>query len=166
MLIFIILSLGLCFVEQSSESLELLLISPIFLYVGLVIALIGIVSMFFKKLPIIVGYELFSSGTLILWYAHWKTEFNPDSPIFFAYPLYFALMSAFFTLFLSDQGHRIDKSTLGYMKYLDEERILPAWTLMVFVLGSLELRQHYQLYPVLMTLLMLRFTFSSCLSAD
>ncbi len=166
MLVFIALSLGLCFIQEFNDSLLIILVSPFFIYAGLASALVGIVSMFFNKLPIIVGYELFSGGTLLLWFAYWKTLFKPDSPIFFFFPLYFALMSAFITLFLSDQSHRLDKESLRYMKYLDEERILPAWSLMVCVLISLEMRQHYQLYPVLMTLLMLRFAFSSCLQTE
>ena len=166
MLVFIILSLGLCFIQQFADSLITLLVSPFFIYAGLATALAGIVCMFFNKLPIIVGYEAFSGGTLLLWFAYWKTQFNPDSPIFFFFPLYFALMSAFITLFLSDQSHRLDKESLRYMKYLDEERIMPAWSLMVCVLISLEMRQHYQLYPVLMTLLMLRFAFSNCLRTE
>lgn len=166
MLVFIALSLSLCFIQQFADSLVTILVLPFFIYAGLVAALAGIVGMFFNKLPTIVSYEVFSSGTLLLWFAYWKDLFKPDSPIFFAYPLYFALMSAFITLFLSDQSHRIDKESLNYMRYLDKERVMPAWALMLCVLGSLEVRQHYQLYPVLMTLLMLRFAFSSCVQAE
>jgi hypothetical protein len=163
MLVFIAFSLGLCFIQEFANSFIAILVSPFFIYAGLAAALVGIVGMFFNKLPNIVGYEIFSSGTLLLWFAYWKALFKPDSPIFFAYPLYFALMSAFFTLFLSNQSHRIDKESLSYMRDLDKDRVMPAWALMLCVLGSLEVRQHYQLYPVLMTLLMLRFAFSSCI---
>jgi hypothetical protein len=163
MLIFILLSLGLCVVKQFSPNLQPVLWSEFFIYAGLIVALASVIGSFLKRCSDAVAYDAFSSATLLLWFAYWQPLFEPDAPIFFFYPLYFALMSAFITLFLSNQGHRIDKATLNYMRYLDKERILPAWTLMLGVLGSLELRQHYQLYPVLMTLLMLRFAFSSCI---
>ena len=163
MLVFILLSLGLCVVKQFIPSLQSILLSDFFIYAGLAVALAGIIGLFLEKISEVVAYDTFSSATLLLWFAYWQPLFEPNSPMFFFYPLYFALMSAFITLFLSNQGHRIDKETLSYMRYLDKERILPAWTLMLCVLGSLELRQHYQLYPVLMTLLMLRFAFSSCI---
>jgi hypothetical protein len=166
MLVFITLCLGLCFIQQFAASLQTILVSPLFIYVGLAVALLGIVLTFLNKWPEVVGYEIFSSGTLLLWFAYWKPLFKPDSPIFFSYPLFFAMMSAFITLFLSGQGHRIDKQSLLYMQKFDKERMMPAWSVMLCVLGSLQVLQHYQLYPVLMVLLMLRFAFSNCLKAD
>lgn len=168
MLVFISLALALCYVVETASSLQPLLISPFFIYAGLTIALISIVGLFFEKLPEKIGYEAFSSGTLLVWFAYWKTLplFNETSPIFFYFPLYFALMSAFITLFLSNQNHKLDKESLRYMRHLNEERLIPSWSLMLCVLISLALEQHYSLYPVLMTLLMLRFAFSNCLTDE
>lgn len=166
MLYFIALSLGLCFLQEFASSLQTILVSTIFIYAGLATALVGIAGLYFNKLSDIVSYEIFSSGTLFLWFAYWKPLFEPDALMFFFYPLYFAVMSAFIMLVFSDQGHRIDKESLNYMRYLDKERVIPAWFLMVCILASLEARQHYQLYPVLMTLLMLRVAFSSCLKVE
>lgn len=165
MLVFISLSLALCYIEQTASPLQNLLLSPFFMYAGLAISLISVVGMFFKKLSDKVGYDSFASGTLLLWFAYWKTLplFGSDSPIFFFFPLYFALMSAFIILFLTNQSHRIDKESLHYMQRFDKERAIPAWSLMLCVLGSLAVEQHYLLYPVMMTLLMLRFAFSVCL---
>lgn len=165
MLVFIFLSLALCYLVQVQSSLSIMLTSEYVIYSGLVIALATIVALFFKKLPEKIGYDTFSSSTLLLWFAYWKPMpfFKEDSPVFFFFPLYFALMSAFITLFLSNQNHRIDKESLAYMRHFDQERMMPAWSLMLCVLASVEVTEHYQLYPVLMTLLMLRFAFSSCL---
>jgi hypothetical protein len=168
MLIFIALSLALCYIAQTPSSLSYMLMSPYFIVGGLVLALASSVGMLFKKLPDRIGYESFSCSTLLLWFAYWKPMplFNGDSPIFFFFPLYFALMSAFLTLFLSNQGHKIDKESLKLMRRLDKERIMPAWSLMLCVLASLEVTQHYQLFPVMMTLLMLRFAFANCVQND
>jgi hypothetical protein len=168
MLVFISLSLALCYIAQTPGSLSVLLTSEYFVYGGLVIALASIAGVFLKKLSDRAGYDAFSSSTLLLWFAYWKPMpfFTADSPVFFFFPLYFALMSAFITLFLSNRNHKIDKESLGYMRRFDKERLMPSWSLMLCVLGSVEVTQHYQLYPVMMTLLMLRFAFSSCLETD
>lgn len=168
MLLFIALSLGLCFIEQSSHPLQAILVSPIFIYIGLMTALVSIVGIFFKKIPNAIGYDAFFSGTLLFWFAYWKPMpfFGTNSPVFFFFPLYFALICAFITLFLSNQNHRIDKESLDYMRRFDKERMMPAWFLMLCVLASVEVVQHYQLYPVMMTLLMLRIAFSACLEPE
>jgi hypothetical protein len=166
MLVFISLALALCYIEESANVLQTLLASSFFIYAGLTIASASIVGLFIEKIPEKIGYEVFSSSTLFVWYAYWKTlplfKFG-DSPIFFYFPLFLAVMSAFITLFLSNQNHRIDKVSLSYMRHLEEERLIPSWSLMLCVLISLVLEEHYTLYPVLMTLLMLRFAFSNCL---
>ncbi len=168
MLVFISLSIAICFLIETASPLQTILASPPFIYVGLTGALLSIVAVFFKKLRDNIGYDAFSSSTLLLWFAYWKPMplFNGDSPIFFYFPLYLALMAAFFTLLLINQSQRIDKESLKYMQHLDKERVMPSWSLMLCVLGSLEVTQHYMLYPVLMTLLMLRFAFSRCLQEN
>ena len=165
MLVFISLCLMLCYLVDSPSPLPAILTSEYLVYTGLVFSLAIIVAMFFKKLPDRIGYDAFSSSTLLLWFAYWKPMpfFTADSPVFFYFPLYFALISAFITLFLSNQGHRIDKQSLEHMRRVDQERVMPAWSSMLCVLWSVDVTEHYQLYPVLMTLLMLRFAFSSCL---
>jgi hypothetical protein len=166
MFLFIALALGLCFIQETASPLATLLVSPIFIYGGLVTAIVSIVSLFFQKIPEKIACDIFSSGTLLLWFAYWNPLFGADSPIFFFYPLFFAVMSALFTLFLSNQNHRIDKESLRYMRYVNQERVMSSWFIMVCVLLSLLVHQHYQLYMVLMVLLMLRLAFSSCIEEE
>jgi len=85
MLVFIFLSLVLCYLVQASTLLPAILTSEYLVYGGLAIALVSIAGMFFKKLPDRAGYDGFSSGTLLLWFAYWKPMpfFTADSPIFF-----------------------------------------------------------------------------------
>lgn len=166
MLLFIALSLGLCFVNRSPNALQTLLASPIFMYAGLVVALTSVAGLLLKKLSERIAYEAFLCGSLFVWFAYWKPLFNPQSPIFFFYALYFALMTAGVFLFLNNQRSKLDKQTLRYTQRFDEERLFPPWLLMLFILGSLELRQHYQLFPVLITLLVLRFAFSASLARN
>ncbi|MEQ1527930.1 MAG: hypothetical protein ABL925_01335, partial [Methylococcales bacterium] len=89
--------------------------------------------------------------------------FTDDSPIFFFFPLYFALLTAFVTLFFSAERQRPDQQTKQQMQLIADKSRLKPWLIMLCVLGSLEVQEHYLLYPVLMTLLILRFALSSCL---
>jgi hypothetical protein len=89
--------------------------------------------------------------------------FNKDSPIFFFFPLYFAFMTAFVSLFFINQRHKIDYETLRLMQSLSEMKGLQPWLVMSCVLVTLEFQKHYLLFPVMMTLLIMRFALSSCL---
>lgn len=161
--LFIFLSLALSFMEQTAVPLRSLLITPWFIYIGLILAIISIAGSAFKKTQGIIWYDIFASGTLIAWYAYWKPLFNNDSPIFFFYPLYFALLTALISLFIMGQQHKIDNVSLSFMKTLSRKRIIQPAVIMLCILGSLALQQHFMLYPTLMTLLIIRFVLSSCL---
>jgi len=161
--LFIVLSLSLCFMVQTASSLQSALVTPLFIYIGLAIAIISIFGSLLKKLSTLIWYDIFSSSTLLVWFAYWKPLFKDDSPIFFFYPLYFALMTAFVSLFYIGQRDKIDDESFRLMLLLSKKTILQPWIVMLCVLGTLELQQHFMLYPVMMTLLVMRFAFSSCM---
>ena len=161
--LFIVLSLALCFMVQTASSLQSVLVSPLLMYIGLAIAILSIFGSLLKKLPALIWYDIFCGSTLILWFAYWKPLFKDDSPVFFFYPLYFALMTAFVSLFFIGQRHKIDDESFRLMLSLSKKNIIQPWVLMLCVLGSLELQQHFMLYPTLMTLLIMRFALASCL---
>jgi hypothetical protein len=161
--LFIVFSLALCFMVQVFSSLQSLLITPLLIYIGLALAIISIFGSLFKKLPVIIWYDIFSSSTLLVWFAYWKPLFKDDSPIFFFYPVYFALMTAFVSLFFIGQRHKIDNESFRLMQFLSKKGIIQPWVVMLCVLVSLELQQHFLLYPVMMTLLIIRFALTGCL---
>ena len=161
--LFIALSLALCFMVQTASSLQSVLITPILIYISLAIAIISIFGSLFKKLSAIIWYDIFAGSTLIVWFAYWKPLFKDDSPIFFFYPVYFALMTAFVSLFFIGQRHKIDDESFRLMQLLSKKSIIQPWVVMLCVLVSLELQQHFMLYPVMMTLLIMRFALASCL---
>jgi len=160
--IFIVLSLALCFLVQTASPLQRLMITPILVYINLTIAIISIFGSLFKKLSARIWYDIFSSSTLLVWFAYWKPLFNGDSPIFFFYPVYFALITAFVSLFFIGQRHKIDDESFLLMLFLSKKGIIQPWVLMLCVLGSLELQQHFMLYPIMMTLLIMRFALEGC----
>lgn len=161
--LFIALSLALCFMVQTSSPLQSVLITPLLIYIGLAIAIISIFGSLFKKLSALIWYDIFSSSALLVWFAYWKPLFKDDSPIFFFYLLYFALMTAFVSLFFIGQRDKIDDESFRFMLSLSKKTIVQPWLVMLCVLVSLELQQHFMLYPVMMTLLMMRFALASCL---
>ena len=163
--LFIALSLAISFMVQIASPLQSLLITPVFIYFGLAVAFISIFGSLFKKLSATIWYDAFSSSGLLVWFAYWKPLFKDDSPIFFFYPLYFALITAFVSLFFISQRDKIDDESFRFMQSYSKKNILQAWVLMACVLVSLELRQHFMLYPVMMTLLIMRFALTSCLES-
>ena len=161
--LFIVLSLALSFLVQTASPLQSLLVTTVVIYISLGVAIISIVGSQFKKLPSIIWYDIFSSSTLLVWFAYWKPLFKDDSPIFFFYPIYFALMTAFVALFFIGQRNKIDNESFNIMQSIAKKIIIQPWVIMVCILGSLELQQHFMLYPTLMTLLILRFALASCI---
>ena len=161
--LFIVISLALCFMVQTASSLQDLLVSPLAIYIGLAVAVLSILGIFFKKWSDILWYDFYSASTLVVWFAYWKPLFKDDSPVFFFYPLYFALMTAFVSLFFISQRHKIDDESFRLMVSLSKKTIIQPWLVMLCVLGSLELQQHFMLYPTLMTLLIMRFALAGCL---
>ncbi len=161
--VFIMLSIALSTLVQTGVSLPIALNSSLIITIGVALAVSCIILNYFKKLPQSICYDLFASGTLVAWFVYWKPLFKEDSPIFFFFPLYFALFASFVTLFLSGQRQQFDDQSLQQMQKIADKSRLKPWFVMICVLASLELQEHYLLYPVLMTLLILRFALFSCL---
>ena len=164
--LFIVFSLALCFMVQNAGSLQSLLVTPFLIDISLGIAIICILGSMFKKRWRLIWYDIFSSSTLLIWFAYWKPLFKDDSPIFFFYPLYFALVTAFVSLFFIGQRHKIDEESFRFMRSYSKKNLLQPWILMVCVLGSLGLQQNFMLYPVMMTLLIMRFALTSCMEGQ
>lgn len=142
-----------------------ILLSPLFIYTGIFLSILSMGGVFFKKLPTASGYDLFASSTLIIWFAYWKLLFNEDSPLFFFYPLYFVFMTTFIELFFIRQSHNIDSETFNRMRSLAKNSLIQPWVIMLGVLVSLVLPQHYLLYPIIMTLLMMRLVLTHYLES-
>ncbi|MCX7107764.1 MAG: hypothetical protein NTV66_09390 [Methylococcales bacterium] len=117
-------------------------------------------------MSIINWYDVFSSSALILWLAYWKPLFTDDSPIFFYYPLYFAMMTAFVSLFFISQRDKIDDQSLHFMQNFSKKRFVHPSFMMLFVLISLQFHENFMLYPTLMTLLILRFALEKVLKTN
>jgi hypothetical protein len=52
------------------------------------------------------------------------------------------------------------------MRRLAEQKGLQSWVIMLGTLGSLQLLDHYLVFPVLITLLLLRFALDCCVERN
>jgi hypothetical protein len=161
--VFIVLSLTLSLTVEVFGKLQSFLVTPFVIFPGLAVAIISIIVCFQNKKPGLIWYDLFSSSTLLIWFAYWKPLFNDDSPVFFFFPVYFALITALVSLFFIGQRHKIDEESFRFMEILSIRSIIQPWVIMLCVLGSLKFQQHFLLYPTLMTLLILKFALAGCL---
>lgn len=164
MFLFIVLSLALCFIVQMASPLQSLLIMPFITYIGIFLAIASVLGIVFKKGSATIWHDLFSSSTLLAWFAYWHSLFNEGSPMFFFFPLYFVFLAAFIEMRALGRRPHIDDMSLKQMRTFANNNIAQPWVIMVGVLVSLQLPQHFLLYPVMMTLLMIRFALSRYLS--
>jgi hypothetical protein len=161
--VFVFLCLAIAGIVQINSPIQNFLVSEFVIDAGLVIAVLTIIASFFNKFAEHIRYDAFSSSALIVWFAYWKPLFVKDSPIFFFFPVYFALMIAFVALFFIGKRDKIDKESLKLMKSIADSGMIQTWVVMVCVLISLYFEDHFLQYPVMMTLLSIRYTLSGCL---
>ena len=161
--VFVILCLLLAVLVQTGSSLQNILVSQIVIYGGLSVAILTIIGNFLKKIPEHISYDLFSSSLFLAWYAYWKPLFVKDSPIFFFFPVYFALITAFVTLFFIGNRQKIDKFSLHILQSIVDSGVAEPWFIMICVVVTLNFENHFLQYPVMMTLLIMRYTLTNCL---
>ena len=167
--LFIILSLALSYLVNIESPWQLLLTSnPLVLYGCAGLAGACLVASAFKKIPLAVIYDIFSSAVLIIWFYYWKSQpmFTADSPVFFFFPIYFSLMAAFVSAFFSGQKQQLDPESFRQMQKIANRSKLQPWVVMLCVLGSLAWYENYLLFPTIMSLLFIRFALSNLLQED
>jgi hypothetical protein len=163
MSVFVALCLILAVIVQTKSPLQGVLVSPVFVYMGLTIAIATIIGSFFKKLPEKISYDLFASSILFAWFAYWKPLFVSDSPIFFFFPVYFALIVAFVSLFFIGKRHKIDRDSLSRMQAVVDSGVVEPWFIMICVTVTLYFENRFIQFPTMMTLLTTRYALSGCL---
>jgi hypothetical protein len=156
--VFVVLCLILALIVQTGSAIQTILVSSIVIYGGLTVAISTIIGSFFKKIPEHISYDLFACSALVTWFAYWKPLFVSDSPIFFFFPVYFALIVAFVSLFFIGRRHKIDNDSLTRMQGIVDSGVVDPWFLMSCVLVTLYFENRFIQYPTMMTLLTMRYT--------
>lgn len=162
--IFIIFCLVLTtLVQTQSLYLPVLNIEPVWMAGGAV-AGIFLVGGCLKKLSGSVWHDGFACGGLWAWYGYWEPLFSKGSPMFHVFPIYYALLSAWMLLTFISKSARFDRGSREALRYL--QKYLSRFdTCLVagLVLLSLARPEDYLLYPISMTLFIVRSTFQRCL---
>jgi len=162
MIMFIISCLTLALLQQNRMSYLEWLSSPIAIGLGITIIAISLVAGYLKKLPSLIWHDMFCCSVLMVWYGYWKLEFNEDAPMFFFYPLYFAILSAITTLMLINRCHNFDDESIAHLRYLHKMMRFDIYMAAVFVLVGLWVTWHYALFATAMTFFIFRHSINVC----
>ena len=161
--IFIICCLLLAFLVKSQSVYLPYMIDQYVWIVGVSLAVIFLLAGWLKKLSSTVWHDGFAACLLWAWYADWEPLFNSDTPMFYVFPIYFALLSAWMTLAIVNKSERFDTESRVTLRYLQHNLVrFDTRLLATLVLISLMLPDHYLIYPIVMTLFIVRYTLQRC----
>jgi len=118
------------------------------------------------KLSYKVRYDMFAVGALLVWFSYWPPFFRVESPIFYLYPLYFSLITALFSLIFITKRDQIDADALLWLQWLSDSGRFNPVVIMLGVIISLALPQQFMLFPLAISLLVLRFSLACCLNNE
>ncbi|MCK9397507.1 MAG: hypothetical protein M0Q44_18205 [Methylobacter sp.] len=160
---FILCSLSLAALVQNPNHFLELLGTPVALGIGLTLMAVSLLLGYLKKIPTVTWHDGFATSCLLVWYAYWTPQFNADAPMFFFFPLYFALLTSIVTLTLINKSQYFDRESIMHLRYLEKNTHFNTGVIVGFVLISLLVTRHYALYPIAMTFFIVRHTMTACL---
>jgi hypothetical protein len=160
---FILASLSLAALVQYPTPFLLMLSTPVALGIGLTLMASSLLLGYLKKTPTVIWHDVFATSCLLVWYAYWKPQFNDEAPMFFFFPLYYALLTSIVTLTLINKSQDFDQESIDQLRYLEKINRFNMATIVGFVLISLLITRHYGLYPIAMTFFILRHAMIACL---
>ncbi|MBS3963974.1 MAG: hypothetical protein KGZ80_05650 [Methylomonas sp.] len=129
-----------------------LIIGGVFLLAGLIAA---------KRVPF--WHDGFAIGCLLYWYPEWRPLFSDQAPIFHWYPLYFSVTGAWLSLWVVHRARYFDEPSRQSLRVLQGLARFDTRALGCIVAASLFLPDQYLLYPLVMTVFIIRFTMEACL---
>ena len=162
--IFIICCLLLAFlVKSQSIYLPLLISQPVWI-TCVSLAMIFLIAGYLKKLSSAIWHDGFATGVLWAWYGYWQPLFNSEAPMFYVFPIYYAVLSTWMTLAIVNKSGRFDLESRDSLRYLQHNLArFDTPILAGLVLISLMFPDHYLVYPLGMTLFIIRYTLQRCL---
>lgn len=164
--LFIVLCLVLSFLVQSQHPFQNILITPLLTHVSVGFAIFILLGVLIKQFKNLMWFDFFASSMLLAWFSYWKPLFAVDAPMFFFFPLYFIVISAFVWVFFVKRRDSIDSETFGYLQKFAGHTMTQPWLIMLYVLVSLSLLERFLQYPVAMSLLIVRFALSGCIQRE
>jgi len=168
MYLFIILNFCMAFLLKDDSIFRVVFMSDFFLYLGGGLLLLNFIASWieYKKIAYQLRYDLFAVGALLVWFSYWPAFFREGSPLFYVYPLYFALITALFSLVFIKKREHIDPDALVWLQWLSDTGRFNPIVIMVCVCVSLFLPQQFMLFPMTMSLLVMRYALACCLDNE
>jgi len=165
MYIFILLNMFLVFFLNSDSSVQLLFQSEYSLYIGIFLLVLNFVSIGSqtKRIPFSLCYDLFAVGSVLVWLSYWPPFFREESPLFYVFSLYFSFITAFFSLLFKTQKESLGVDDIKNLQMLSNYRLTSPLIFLTTVIMSLVFPGHFLLFPVAITLLIIRFSLTDCL---
>lgn len=164
--LFIVLNLCLSILAQSQHEFQTIFKLAESAYLGVFFISIASIAMIIKKLPVGFKFDLFTSGSLLIWFYRWHHYYRDDAPMFYLFPLFFVILTATVSLIFINRRHLFDDETIQVFQYYSDNLKFYNFFIFAAVIGSLFLTNHFIVYPVTIVVLMLRFILSSCLEED
>lgn len=135
-------------------------------YLGISCILVAIMAWLLKKTSFIAPFDWFAVGALLIWFYRWHQFYRDDAPMFFIFPLFFAIVTALVTFFFTNQRDQFDQESIEYFKYFSNLIKLNTGFIAICVLLSLFLTDHFMFYPITMMVFILRYVLTTCLEND
>ena len=159
---FIIASLALGFLVQTDSPYQELFKSMELFYLGVGCILLSAITGLNERVSSSFSYDSFSLGTLLVWFSYWHQLYRDDAPMFYIFPFYFALITSIVLLLLVNRRHLFDDESLEYIRFYSRMGSFNTGLIVSAVLVSLLMTDHVLIYPISMTVLILRFVLSVC----
>ncbi|GAB4261429.1 MAG: hypothetical protein Kow0065_11940 [Methylomicrobium sp.] len=164
--VFILSCLSISYLADNQHPLHPYLLSPIIIPVfGALMAIFG-VGLLTGKPRSINWHDLFATSALFVWFAYWHRFFDAEAPMFVYFPLFLAIIALSVLIFFIGQRRHIDAETRQIMQSLAERHRLLSLATVGFVLLSLFLIDHFLLFPIAMTLFVIKFSLIECVKHD
>lgn len=163
---FTLLSLSMSYLVYYNNPLLEYLLLPALLPIAGFAVVISSIAILWNKILFINWHEMFISSSLLVWFSYWHQFFKADAPMFFFFPLFLALVTAMVHLFVIRKRHYFDDETIAFMQRLEESTKLQPIILIVIVVASFFLREHYLLFPTALTLFLFKYAIRECLKND
>ncbi|KAF3981691.1 MAG: hypothetical protein HFP81_03565 [Methylococcales symbiont of Hymedesmia sp. n. MRB-2018] len=168
MYIFILVNLYLGFLLETKTPLHQILFSDYTFYFGCFLLLLTLFASSFKyiKIRYKLRYDLFAVGATLVWFSYWPAFFRYATPMFDIYPLYFAFITALFSVVFISKRENIDPATLTFLQWLSDSGRFHPVIVMIAVIIGLAMPRNFLLFPAALTILIMRFTLASCLDNE
>ena len=130
--------------------------------------MVNLIASWFKfdKIPFKLRYDLFGVGALLVWFSYWPPFFRFGSPLFQYFAMYFAFITALFSVVFITKRENMDPDAVALLQWLSDSGRFNPVVIMIAVMISLALPQHFLLFPVTVTILVMRFALASCLNNE